>query len=298
MPKWLSLLLQIMALLLSILFSAALLLASGAVLTPAPLLAKWQALTAPKPVSQSISISQSESLPAAQSLPPLSPSVRLNVRNILQNPELPNGCEATALAVLLRYLGYPADKMDIAYVWLPRQDFIPLPGGQREGPSPEQAYPGNPGVLGGGYYCYPPVVAFGANAYLGQNGGEYSAMDISGANEQALLTLLDAGLPLMVWKTTDGEPPRIKPKSAWLLPTGEAYEPYANLHVVVLSGYDERYFYFCDPLLASSRMERQAFMHNYKATGKRAVAFARTQPVSSAPAVSGASAQQGPVQPA
>ena len=34
--------------------------------------------------------------------------VQLPVRTVLQNPELPNGCEAASLAALLKYKGVPA----------------------------------------------------------------------------------------------------------------------------------------------------------------------------------------------
>ena len=37
--------------------------------------------------------------------------VQLPVRTVLQNPELPNGCEAASLAALLKYKGVPADKL-------------------------------------------------------------------------------------------------------------------------------------------------------------------------------------------
>ena len=37
--------------------------------------------------------------------------VQLPVRTVLQNPELPNGCEAASLAALLNYKGVPADKL-------------------------------------------------------------------------------------------------------------------------------------------------------------------------------------------
>ena len=48
--------------------------------------------------------------------------VQLPVRTVLQNPELPNGCEAASLAALLKYKGVPADKLDLAYGYIPRGD--------------------------------------------------------------------------------------------------------------------------------------------------------------------------------
>ena len=203
--------------------------------------------------------------------------VRLPVRGILQNPQLPNGCEATSLAIVLQYLGYPAGKMDMAYAYIPREDFWANELGVRSGADPHVAYPGNPGAADAGYYCYPPPVVEGANAFLADQNAAHKALDITGASEEEILTLLDAGLPLIVWKTTDGQPPQTRADAAWLLPDGQAYEPITNLHVVVLTGYNDSYFFFCDPLEGAARMGREELMQNYALTGAYAVAFASTQ---------------------
>ena len=48
--------------------------------------------------------------------------IQLPVPRILQNPELPNGCEITSLCMLLRYLGFDADKCILADRYLPRTE--------------------------------------------------------------------------------------------------------------------------------------------------------------------------------
>ena len=40
--------------------------------------------------------------------------IHLTVPQILQNPELPNGCEITSCCELLRFFGFRADKCDLA----------------------------------------------------------------------------------------------------------------------------------------------------------------------------------------
>ncbi|MDL2253500.1 C39 family peptidase [Ruminococcaceae bacterium OttesenSCG-928-I18] len=267
-PKKRNLLLFAVALLLTACFSVVLLVATGAVLLPEEWFDGREPSFSQAATSAENAISQGE---------PHQKQVRLRVRNILQRPELPNGCEATALAVVLQYLGYPADKMELAYTYLPREDFYPTQWGVRAGPDPHQAYPGDPGVEDGGYYCYPAPVVSGANHYLQTAGGSHTAMDISGADEDALLSLLQAGLPLMVWKTTDNTPPKSRADVAWLLPDGQLYEPITNLHVVVLTGYDEESFYYCDPLEGSTRLDREVFMTNYEQAGGYVVAFAHTE---------------------
>lgn len=45
--------------------------------------------------------------------------MQLNVENILQTPELPNGCEITSAAIVLNYLGFDIDKVTLAENYLP-----------------------------------------------------------------------------------------------------------------------------------------------------------------------------------
>lgn len=198
---------------------------------------------------------------------------RLDVPLILQNPELPNGCEATALAMVLTYHGYDADKLSLAYDYIPLEDFVEEDG-RRTGGNPALVYPGDPG--GTGYYCLPRVVAGAANRYLSrQSGAAHVARNATGADEDDLKAHIAAGRPVLVWCTVDGEAPRTNPDTAWYLSdTGELYEPYSNLHVVVLSGYDEENFYISDPQGLRESVPIGAFMENYRQMGSRAVTIA------------------------
>ena len=51
--------------------------------------------------------------------PPLPEAVLLDVPVVYQWPEMPNGCEATALTMLLQYYGFAADKLSVAYDYIP-----------------------------------------------------------------------------------------------------------------------------------------------------------------------------------
>ena len=120
--------------------------------------------------------------------------VQLPVRTVLQNPELPNGCEAASLAALLKYKGVPADKLDLAYGYIPRGDIEETTDG-RTGPDPELAYAGDP-AAGLGFYCFAQPVAQGANAYLAAQGSALRAADITGVTGQGLLQYLRGGDPV------------------------------------------------------------------------------------------------------
>lgn len=83
-----------------------------------------------------------------------------------QNPQLPNGCEVTSLAMLLGWAGYPVDKLELYEGYLPRQDFIETPEGWKVGGNPEDVYVGDAASKLGGWYCFEGPIVEAANAYL------------------------------------------------------------------------------------------------------------------------------------
>ena len=58
----------------------------------------------------------------------------------------------------------------------------------------------------------------------------------------------------------------------WLLAdTGETYAPYANLHCVVLAGWDGDTCTIADPLQGRRRVDAAAFLQCFRQMGSRAV---------------------------
>lgn len=53
--------------------------------------------------------------------------------------------------------------------------------------------------------------------------------------------------------------------------TGVEYVPYENLHCMVLYGYDEEFYYVCDPLFGLQTVSRLTFKEQFGALGNRAV---------------------------
>lgn len=198
---------------------------------------------------------------------------RITVEPILQLPELPNGCEAVSLAILLHHLGFDAAKEDIFDDCMKSEDFVYTEEAVY-GPDPEEAYAGNPRTETLGFYCFPGVVADAANRFLEREQGRHYAFDLTGLDEDGLFTLLDEGTPVIVWTTRDGLAPRFNKKFTWIITgTDREYRPYANLHVLVVSGYDDKYIYLSDPLGYADRMKREQFFTLYEALGRRAVAI-------------------------
>lgn len=195
--------------------------------------------------------------------------VRLPVQAVLQNPGLPNGCEATSLAALLQYKGVAANKLDLAYAYIPREDLAETADG-RTGPDPERAYAGDP-ATGLGFYCFAEPLAQGANRYLEQTGSALNAVDVTGVTTEGLVQYLRAGDPVVVWVTLDLSAPRTGSFTWTLTDTGERYTPYVNLHCVVLTGWGRGVCEIMDPLQGRRTVDQQAFIDSFEQMGSRAL---------------------------
>ena len=151
-------------------------------------------------------------------------SVYIDMANILQNPELPVGCEITALTILLNYYGFNAEKTDMAKNYLPTSW-------------------GNPKTVDGklykdsGYGCFSPAIERAASSYISSHGGGYTVKNISGCHPDTLYEYLIAGTPVLCW-ATDG---MIEPEyyETWYdNATGEQLDWYLNEHCFVLAGFN------------------------------------------------------------
>lgn len=200
-------------------------------------------------------------------------STLLTVPTLLQMPALPNGCEVTSLAMVLRSLGYYVTPAYLAGNHMP-QGWLYAYRGVNYADDPAECYIGDP-ASAYGYYMLAPALVKTANSYLASQGGGCTAQDISGAGEAELEELLRSGTPVIIWATMDyGDAKRGAP---WvLLSTGEVYSPYTNLHCRVLVGADETYFYINDPIYgANQAVTRAQFLHGYEELGCQAVIVTR-----------------------
>lgn len=198
--------------------------------------------------------------------------VLLPVPQILQNPELPNGCEITSCCEVLRYLGFPADKCDLADHYLPRSE-------RWYGADPDAVYMGNPHLDDAspetGYYCFAGPVVAAANRYLADHGGGYRAVDLTGAEEADLVEQLVAGRPVIFWATLHFEDVQHDPCGGYDLPGGRRHEVLHTLHCMVLCGADDECFTVADPLDFNRTVPRAQFMKIYRQLGRRAVVLMR-----------------------
>ena len=190
---------------------------------------------------------------------------------IAQNPELPNGCEVTSLAIALGAAGCPADKLELYRDYLPKADFSQMDG-VRYGPDPEKWYAGDAADPAGGWYCFEGPIVQAANGWLDHCGSSLRARDLTGLSRVELDRYAQAGTPLVVWVTLGYAAPQYS-GSSWTLEDGRAYRPYRNLHCVVLAGVADGQYRICDPISGFAQMDKSLFWDSFSAMGGRAVAI-------------------------
>ena len=118
-------------------------------------------------------------------------------RPIIQYPDLPTGCETTSLTMVLNYLGYPVDKLDLADHYLDKK-----PVGEADF---YRYFVGDPRDVAS-FGCYSPVIVKAANRYLEKKGSELKARNISGSPLEALAAYTKQGIPVIVWGTAGCRP--------------------------------------------------------------------------------------------
>ena len=196
-------------------------------------------------------------------------SVRLDVKNILQNPELPTGCEITSATILLNYYGYAVDKEQMC-AYLPQSNRFYYRGGLLIGPDTNEYFIGNPHTTSGrALQCFAPVIEKAINDYLSYVKSEHRAKAIIGADLESLYAYLSGGNPVCVWATI-GMVKATKVHS-WYNDSMELVTSYRNLHCLVMTGYDEQYVYVADPLGQLAKVDKALFNDRYKSVGSQAV---------------------------
>lgn len=162
--------------------------------------------------------------------------VYIDMGNVLQTPELPVGCEITALTILLNYWGFDAEKTDMA------KNYLPISSGRyeyKDGKTYKDSFfdffIGDP--FSRGYGCFSNAIVKAADKYIADMGGGYTVINLSGCDPDTLYDYVSRDIPVLVW-ATDG---MIEPEyyETWYdIDTGEQLDWYLNEHCAVLAGFD------------------------------------------------------------
>ena len=199
-------------------------------------------------------------------------SAGLDVKNILQTPELPNGCEVTSLAIVLNYLGFNADKVSLSDNLLAKK--VPYTDAN---PAKENA--GNPRDAVKSYGCWAPVIRDTAVKYLSNivstgSSAKYDPRDLTGTHPRELYRLVSLGIPVIVWVTNPiDDAPYLM--NSWTAKDGALINWKHPSHTVVLTGYDlsGKTVTLSDPLQGTVKVSAEIFETRYAQMGSQAVAI-------------------------
>ncbi len=188
---------------------------------------------------------------------------------ILQNPELPNGCEITAMAAVLQHYGYEANHLVLSDDFLPKAPFYRV-NGVLYGADPDVAFSGNPRDAHG-WYAFAPPTALAANRYLESVNGNHLAKDITGSSRDEIMALVESGKPVAIWVTRKLDLAQIG--YSWLLDdnSGRVHEAFINLHCMVIHGFVGDELYVMDPLEGNMRYDKTQFFDAYDSLGQMAI---------------------------
>ena len=185
-------------------------------------------------------------------------SAFVEVPEMLQNPELPTGCESVALTIALNSLGFDLDKTTIA------DDYLIT------GTNFASSYVGNP-FTSHGSGIFAPGLTDTANAFLEDQNSSYTAADITGTDFDDLLSYIDEGIPVVLWTTMYMSSVSFTGNNVTY--EGKTYRWYNTEHCVVLCGYDRTNgtVLVSDPLSGIVTRDWDAFADIYETAGENAM---------------------------
>ncbi len=181
-----------------------------------------------------------------------STAVRLDVQNIMQMPTLPNGCEVVSLAIVLAYEGYKIPPTQLFDEYMPHSYGFKITDFWNY-------YIGDPRTEGCG--CYAPCVVATANAFLEARGSNMKGHNVSGSSMEKLESYLDRGIPVILWGTLGMRGQYSEVAKGYV--DGEWV--YWNLfgHCMVMIGYTEDVYIFCDPLRGIVEYDKEDVEKSY-----------------------------------
>jgi uncharacterized protein YvpB len=178
---------------------------------------------------------------------------------LYQMPELPTGCEITALTMLLNYYGLPAEKVEMATEYLPTllsAETYVGEDGRLCGNDMDQYFIGDP-TTQNGVICGTGAIITAANNFLLDHGSTLRATDQTGTVVEELYHMVSRGIPVMVWCTIGMEDR--SPVQGWYTENGTYVDWSRNDHGAVLIGYSSDTVKIADPISGIVEYEREQF---------------------------------------
>jgi uncharacterized protein YvpB len=163
-------------------------------------------------------------------------AIHIDVPLIGQLPELPTGCEITAVTMMLNYKGCNVDKVTLANE-MPRT----------EKKDPNLGYVGDP-FTSEGWTIYPPALMNLVQKYAG------SVVNLTGASNTDLEKHLLNHKPVVV-----------------LVSSLHGF----TVHALTLTGFDQEYYFYNDPWTSEKdvKMKKDRFNEIWNGQSKRALSY-------------------------
>lgn len=182
-------------------------------------------------------------------------------QTVLQEPELPTGCEVTSLTETLNYLGFDVDKITMADEFMP----IDLEGAVIM----DEAYVGDPRLDGFG--CNANVIVQTADKYFASVDSPCYGEDLTGSSLREVFWQVSQGRPVLTWVTIDLKV--TTPELVWTAGNGKDFMFNWYQHCLTVYGYDldEGIVYAADPLKGNVTYPLDAFETVYDLMGDQAV---------------------------
>lgn len=192
----------------------------------------------------------------------LKKSCAVYVEAVMQEPEIPTGCEVTALTELVNFYGFDVDKLELCDVFMPidHEGYYTM----------NEVYLGDP-HLNNGFGCNAPVIVKTADDYFEYIGSDWYAKDLTGISIEEVFYQIEQGRPVVVWSTIGQR--ETHAEYQFRLGCGEEFYFNPFQHCLTIYGFDynEGVVHVADPLVGNTKYDMERFARIYEIMGKQAV---------------------------
>ena len=185
---------------------------------------------------------------------------------ISQNDKYPTGCESVSAVMVCQYVGISINVDTFITSYLPYASFT-YENGELIGYHPDHYFMGDP-FTEDGVGCWAPCIETAIRKFLP---ADYVLENTTGEDLSFLCDrFIDHGIPVVVWVTMYmGETFQFR---QWTLKeTGERFDWLSPEHCMVLTGYDQQYYYFNDPLQGKVRYKREVVEDRFSQMGRQSL---------------------------
>ncbi|MDE6788815.1 MAG: C39 family peptidase, partial [Ruminococcus sp.] len=183
-------------------------------------------------------------------------------QTVMQEPELPTGCEITALTQTMNYYGFDVDKVELCDVFMSidHDGYYTM----------NEAYLGDPHATNG-FGCNAPVIVSTANDYFEYIGSDWYAVDLTGISLEEVFYQVEQGRPVVIW-TTIGQR-ETHAEFQFELGCGEDFYFNPFQHCTTIYGYDysKGTVHIADPLVGNTEYDMERFGRIYEVMESQAV---------------------------